>query len=151
MRVLLILAGAAMLSSCVMTKEMTEKLNVTYSGKNTDEFFLKYGLPAAKQQMNSGDIIYVWDSGATTFTSPTTTTMTSRTQGTMAGNYGSGVANGNYIGTTTTNAVSTGGGTVVTRCRVQILSSPEGVVRDIKIIENTIGNWLPSRCDEVLF
>lgn len=151
MRLLALMASVLALSSCVMTKEMTSKLNTEYKDRNVDDFFLKFGLPSTRHQLNSGDIAYVWDSGVTVHQMPMMTTVTTNSYGSGSAVYGNGLANGSYTGTSNTTAMTSGGGAIKTRCRVQIVTKPEGAIKDMKIIENTIGNWLPSRCDEVLF
>lgn len=145
------LASVLALSSCVATKEMADKLNAQYAGRSADEFFLKYGAPATRHQLNSGDVMFLWNSGVTTFAMPETTTTTTTHTGTVNGLSGGGVTTGTYSGVSRSMSSTSGGGAIKTQCEVQLVTASDGTIRNLRITKNTIGNWLPSRCDEVLF
>ncbi len=81
--------------------------------------------------MNSGSVLFVWDSGVTTIARP---------QYTKTKNKDSG----------SSNSVTTGGN-FTAQCVLQIVAAPDGTVRDFKVTNSTAGDWRLSRCDEVLF
>lgn len=124
----------ACVSGCATTEEAMFKANNRYVGKNFDEFVLEHGIPCSKYQLNTGDYIYVWNSGITSFQMPATTTVS----GTVSP-YGS------YYGTGTT----TGGGTLDVFCEVQIHTTVEGKIISIKPVRDTWGIWTTSRCSEI--
>ena len=118
---------------CTTTNQSMIRANNSFVGKNIDEFVLKHGIPYRKHQLNSGDFIYVWNSGIISYSMPATTSVTgTRTP------YG-------YSATATTH----GGGEIKVFCEVQILTTPEGKIISIKPIRDTIGRWTTSRCSEI--
>jgi hypothetical protein len=124
---------AALLTACASTQDAAAALGVRYAGKNIDEFVVRYGAPYQRHELNSGDIMYTWSSGVTSYQMPSTTTA----QGTRTPT--------GFVGVATT----TGGGTLSTFCEVQIITTPAGLVKSIYPIRDTLGNWAISRCAEV--
>src|SRR5579885_1549654 len=64
---LLMLAGCA--ATAYPEATMT-RLNQQYAGRNVDQFFLRYGMPAGQYQMHSGGRIYRWVSPVDTYVVP---------------------------------------------------------------------------------
>jgi len=114
---------------CVSTQSVADRLATQYIGRSLDEFVLSYGIPSRKFVLASGDIAYVWNSGTASVPMPATATTT---------------AVGN---TATTNVV--GGGSIDMFCEVQFVTSPEGTVKSLRILQDTIGFWTTSRCNEL--
>lgn len=118
---------------CTTTNQAMTRANNTFIGKNIDEFVLKHGIPYTKYQLNSGELIYRWNSGIISYTMPTTTSIT-----------GSATSSG-YNATATTY----GGGQIDVSCEVEIYTTADGKIISIKPIRDTIGNWTTSRCSEI--
>jgi hypothetical protein len=62
MRILLFLA-LFVVSACVSTQSVVDDLANKYIGKNVDSFFLDHGAPSGRHNLNSGDVVWVWDNG----------------------------------------------------------------------------------------
>ena len=141
----IICAGLAMiLSGCVSSAAVNEKINNRFIGKNVDQFFVEHGAPAGRYQMNNGQILWTWDSGVSTINMPATTTVTGNTYGNT---YGTGTS---YGTTANYSAVTTGGGAISMQCVVQLLSDAGGTIIQAKILRDTIGPWTTSMCYETL-
>lgn len=123
----------AVLVGCTTTQQATNVLQANFLGRNIDTFVIRYGVPIQRHQLNSGDLLYVWNSGVKSYGLPTTTTI----QG-YASPYG-------YSGT----AVTSGGGAITVFCEVQIITSPDGTITSISPTRDTIGDWTTSRCAEL--
>ena len=130
---MLALVILAAIAGCASTQDAANLLNTRFAGKNIDEFVLRYGAPFQRHDLNSGDVMYTWSSGVTSYQMPATTSV----QGTRTA--------AGYYGTATT----TGGGTLNTFCDVQIVTAPGGLIKSIYPVRDTIGNWALSRCAEV--
>jgi len=122
-----------LLSGCTTTNQAMLRVNNSFAGKNIDEFVLQHGVPYKKHQLNSGDFIYVWNSGVISYQMPATTNLS----GTVSP-YG-------YTGTATTY----GGGALNVFCEVQIHTAQDGMIRSIQAVRDTIGKWTLSRCSEL--
>ena len=126
-----LLAGSLFaLFGCVSEQSVVNDLKTNFDGKNFDEFVLKFGVPQSKFALNSGEIAYIWNSGTTSVQMPATATTTT------AGN------------TSTSQIV--GGGSLNLVCELQIVTAPDGTIRHMKIMKDSIGMWTTSRCHEVL-
>lgn len=121
---------AASLTSCVSVEKLSRDINQRYTGKNFDEFVLKYGTPKDKYQLSSGDIAYTWNSGTRTISAPGVATTT---------------FNGNYA---TTQHI--GGGDVSMFCELQIVTDSTNTVKSLKIMKDTIGWVTDSQCYDIL-
>ena len=130
---LLVFAVLAAVAGCASTQDAATSLNTRFAGKNIDEFVLRYGAPFQRHDLNSGDAMYTWSSGVTSYQMPTTTSV----QGTRTAT--------SFQGTATT----TGGGTLSTFCEVQIVTTPDGLIKSIYPLRDTVGNWALSRCAEI--
>ena len=128
-RILKLSAFSIVLSGCVSTQSVVDRLGNRYVGKNFDEFVLSRGVPQQKFVLSSGDIAYVWNSGTSSVAIPMTATTTG------------------YGDTATTNV--SGGGSIHMFCEVQFVTSPEGTIKRITILKDTIGFWTTSMCHEV--
>jgi len=73
-----------LVGGCTTTNQAMLRANNTFVGKNVDEFVLKHGIPYRKHQLNSGDFIYVWNSGIISYAMPATTTVTGTSTPSMA-------------------------------------------------------------------
>lgn len=134
MKFVLMFISGLFLSACVSTQSVVNELSSKYVGKNVDSFFIANGAPVQRHQLNSGEILWVWDSGVTSVYIPSQTTITGT-------NYG-GVAN--YTATTY------GGGSMSLRCVVQFMTASDGTIKSIRILRDTIGWWTTSMCHESL-
>ena len=99
---------AFLLSGCVSSQSVANRLSSQYAGHNADQFFLDHSSPAKKFQLNSGDLIWTWDSG-----------------------------------------VSYSGG-IMLQCIVELISTPDGTIKSVRIIKDTVGWWTTSMCSESL-
>lgn len=129
----LILTFVFVISACSTTQQAADKLQSDFIGKNFDEFVVRYGPPYKKHELNSGDLLYLWNSGVKSYAMPQTTTI----QG--------AISRYSYSETATT----TGGGAIKVYCELQIVTSPNGTIKEIKPIRDTIGDWEMSRCAEI--
>jgi len=120
---------ASVLSGCVSTQSVEDRLGNKYVGKNFDEFVIAHGSPQQKFTLSSGDIAYTWNSGTSSVAMPATATTTG---------YGNSA-------TTTIN----GGGSIDMFCEAQFITSPEGAIKRVSILKDTIGLWTNSMCHEV--
>ena len=121
------------LLGCTTTQQAADALGQKYLGQNIDAFVVAYGAPYAKHILNSGDAMYTWNSGVHSYGMPTTTTV----QGTRTPM--------GFSGTATTS----GGGSINVFCEVRIVTAPDGTVKSILPVGDTIGRWTTSRCGEI--
>jgi len=133
MRVLLPLI-AILISGCVSTQSVANRIADQYGGQNFDQFVRNHGIPHSKYQMGNGGYIYVWNSGIVSVTMPATTSMS----GTVS-------STGYVYGTGTT----TGGGALNLYCEVQIETDKYNTIRTVTITADTWGKWTTSRCSEL--
>lgn len=120
-------------AGCTTTNQAMLRANEKFVGKNIDEFVLAYSPPYAKHTLNSGDLVYLWNSGVLTYNMPGMTTMSgSQTP------YGFSASGFSY-----------GGGTARVFCEIQIMTSESGIIQRIQARTDTLGRWTTSRCSEV--
>lgn len=125
------------LSGCATTQTATRALG-HYNGQSTDLFFQNYGMPVESFELNNHDRLYRWSSGITRYTMPSTTTY-------------SGTAYSTGVTTSVRGAAhTTGGGVLDVECVLDILADSKNIIKQIKIIRDTWGNWELSRCYEVI-
>lgn len=135
MRILTCCAATICLSGCYSFPTQTLKaVNSAYTGQHVDEFFLAHGLPSASYELASGDVIYEWASKAKSIHFPARTRTTGYT---------------NYAGGFQTYSTTSSGKTIRLYCVLQIVTSPEGIVRNIDLTTDTIGAWETSRFAEI--
>ena len=117
-------------ASCVSTQSVVDRFGQKWLGKNFDEFVLRYGIPYRKFALNSGDIVYAWNSGISSVAIPATATT-------------------NFYGNTAYTRYS-GGNSINMFCEMQLTTTRTGTIKDIMITKDTFGAWVTSRCHEVL-
>lgn len=115
------------LAGCISTASVERRLEPMWVGKNFDNFVMRYGPPASKYELSSGDILFTWNPGTKSTTMPITAT-----------------TNGNGL-----TQVS-GGGSFSEACEIQILADKSGTIKQLKIMKDSWGTWTTSRCHELL-
>lgn len=125
-----ILFLALVCAACVSTQSVVDRFGQKWVGKDFDEFVLRYGTPYRKFELNSGDIAYAWNSGTSSIAMPAAATT-------------------NIYGNTAYTQVS-GGGNINMSCEMQLVTDRAGVIKQVRILKDTIGRWATSRCHEVL-
>jgi hypothetical protein len=118
-----LLLSALVCTSCVSTQSVVDRFGQKWIGQNFDEFVLRYGTPYRKFELNSGDIVYVWNSGTSSVAVPATATT-------------------NVYGNTAYTQLS-GGENINMFCEMQLVTDRAGVIRQVIILKDTIGFWLP--------
>ena len=131
---IILLCVSIILSGCSTTQQATTRLTTDYAGKSLDAFVIDHGIPHTKYQLDDGGFIYVWNSGVIVYNMPTTTTMS----GTVS-------PYATYSG----HATTSGGGQINVYCEIQIQTDPNNIIRSLRPIKDTIGNWELSRCAEI--
>lgn len=131
---ILSLCVAMAFCGCSTTQQATTRLTADYVGKSLDSFVLDHGIPHSKYQLDDGGFVYVWSSGVIVVQMPTTTTVS----GTVS-----------PYGTYSSHATTSGGGQIEVFCEIQIQTDPNNIIRSLKPIKDTIGNWELSRCAEI--
>lgn len=119
--------------SCVSTQSVADRLGTQYLGKNFDEFVIRHGVPEQKFALSSGDILYTWHSGLSV-----PTPMSAHT-----------TSHKNLSGSITSNTTFSGGQSIQLLCKVQFITTPNGIIKQIDIVHDTIGAWTTSMCHEV--
>ena len=129
--VALALVGVLLLgSACVSTQSVVDRFGEEWIGKNFDEFVLRYGTPYKRFELQSGDVVYTWNSGTVSMQMPTSATT-------------------NVYGNTAHTQVY-GGGNIDMFCEMQFVTNPKGIITEVTILKDTVGFWVTSRCHEVL-
>jgi len=131
---ILFLVFFVLVSACVSTQKVADKIGYRYIGQNLDLFVRENGIPYSKYQMSGGGYIYAWNSGVVALKMPATTS--------FSGN----VSSTGYVNGT---ATTTGGGTWNLYCEIRIQTDRNNTVNSITIINDTWGRWTTSRCHEV--
>ena len=131
---LLLIAAFILISGCVSTQKVANRIYAEYNGQNFDSFVRERGLPHSRYQLSDGGNVYVWNSGVITYRMPSTTTVS-----------GTVDSSGYYAGC----GVTTGGGNLNVFCEVQIETDRNNIIRAVTITRDTIGKWTTSRCGEV--
>ena len=125
------LLGVVLLcTGCVSTQAVVDRFSQKWIGRNFDDFVMRYGAPYQQFALNSGGTAYVWNSGTSSITMPTTATT-------------------NFYGNTAYTQVN-GGGNINMFCEMQLVTDSSGIIRQITILKDTVGFWGTSRCHEVL-
>lgn len=116
--------------ACVGTQQVVDRVAQKWVGQNFDQFVSQNGQPSLKFELKSGHIAYVWNSGKTLMSVPTT---------------GLTTVYGNTI-----DAHMVVGGKIEMFCETQIVTGRTGIIREIIILKDTIGLSSTSRCHEIL-
>lgn len=112
---------------CISTLSVERKFEPLWLGRNFDEFVMQYGIPSRKFDLSNGDVAYTWNPGTKSVSMPISGTTNS-----------SGYT---QIG---------GGGSIDMTCELQILTDKSGVIKQVKIMKDSVGVWTTSRCHELL-
>jgi len=122
------------LSGCTTTSQVQDNL-ISYVGMNSDSFFMRYGMPAARFQFQNKNVVYRWSSGVTNMQMPAFTS--------QSGNI-------NSMGTFSGGGSTFGGGNAQFECIIDITVNEQNIINSLRIVKDTIGLWAISRCAEVL-
>jgi hypothetical protein len=117
-------------TACVSTQQVADNFGKKWLGRNMDDFIRQYGLPYKQYAFKEGNVVYVWNSGISSFTMPATAT----TQ---------------VYGNTAYTQIR-GGGSINMFCEMELTTDQAGVIRRFIITRDTIGLGSTSRCYEVL-
>jgi len=118
-----------LLAGCTTTDQANTALTSKFAGRKTDTFFLQYGPPSSRHELDDGRTMYVWAERARTYSTPSSSTVN------MIGNVA-------YVNTTP-------GATFEVQCQVRIVSGANGTIDQIVVQNDSIGDWQMSRCNEV--
>lgn len=133
-KIFIVLFSSLIFVSCTTTNQVQNNL-ISYIGTNTDSFFMRYGMPAARFKLQNSMIMYRWSSGITNFQMPAFTTSSGNIDGL-----------GNYSGSSTTF----GNSPIRLECVIDITAYENNNIQSIRIVRDTIGLWAISRCAEIL-
>lgn len=117
-------------AACVSTQTVANETGQKWSGRSVDEFVMQYGTPYSKFTLGNGDVAYTWNLGVSNVVMPTTATT-------------------NVVGNTAYTQLN-GGGNVHMSCEMQLITEPSGSIRQVRILQDTVGLWTTSRCHEIL-
>lgn len=130
-----ILSGLLILlfSGCATTQQGLDKVSV-YLGDDVDLFFAKFGMPIARYDFKNNTKVFRWSSGVINYQMPVHTSH-------------SGTVNsiGNYSGYST----SYGGQNIAVECVVDFTVNESNKITNIRIVRDTWGRWVTSRCAEI--
>lgn len=118
------------ISGCATTQQVANRLGNQYIGKNFDEFVVKNGAPFNSYKLSSGDTVQQWSASRASMPMPGTSTT-------------------NYTGNQA-HTIHQPGGNMDLVCDIQFRISPDNIVKEINILQDSFGVWSNSRCDEVL-
>lgn len=116
-------------SSCTTTEQANSALDSRFRGKSADSFFLAYGPPSSSYKLNSGGTLYTWQERAKVYNLPDTVNTT-------------------IIGNQAFSTVDPGG-RVHIQCTLKLNVSASGTIEKIDVLNDSIGDWQMSRCNEV--
>ncbi len=133
-KIFIVFFSSLIFVSCTTTNQVQNNL-ISYIGTNTDSFFMRYGMPAARFKLQNSMIMYRWSSGVTNFQMPAFTTSSGNIDGL-----------GNYSGSSTTF----GNSPIRLECVIDITAYENNNIQSIRIVRDTIGLWAISRCAEIL-
>lgn len=124
---------AALIGGCSTSQDAANALAANWAGRNTDQFFTRYGAPQQRLALNNGNALYTWAAQHVGVHIPAV----ADTSGTVVGNSFNA----------TTNVY--GGGEMSIDCTLQITADPTGRILQISIMRDTVGMWGLSRCSEL--
>lgn len=116
------------MAGCVSQQSIEEHV-AKYQGETLDSFVVANGAPTNKYVLQNGDSIYYW-----TYTKNV---------------YIPGSATTSYVGTQAYTQYSDGGD-LATQCKLDLLVSPEGIIKTVTIRKDSVGKWTSSACHEYL-
>ncbi len=117
-------------SACATGVGGQNPINDSWAGRPFDDFVSRYGSPQNKYPMNNGDVAYLWDSGKSSLGMPAHANPQNSVEQTFPQYSGSG--------------------NVDVFCEVQIITSDDGIIKQINIMRDTMGARITSRCREVI-
>lgn len=119
-----------LLSACTSTQQVHTQLQNRYLGQDFKAFVAAEGTPVSQNKLPDGGIRYVWAGSREVVVPP-------RTERSVVGNS----VMPYYIG----------GGTLTLNCELDIRTDARDVIRDIRILKDTDGQWTTSACSRVLY
>lgn len=129
MRFLPVAIIAIAVCGCTTTEQANKLVASKYMGGQTDAFFTKFGPPESSYKLQSGDTLFTWAERARYWNTP-------------------GSVQTTVVGRTAISTV-TPGDKVLQQCQLKILASPDGRIREINVLNDSLGVWQLSRCNEV--
>ncbi|MFN3831365.1 MAG: hypothetical protein ACK4SQ_04015 [Allorhizobium sp.] len=115
---------------CTTTEQANNALASRFVGTSADSFFIAYGPPSSSYKLTSGDgVLYTWAEPAKTYVMP-------------------GQSNTTFIGNRAFTTYSPGNSYDV-QCTLKIAVDGKGIIRQIDVLRDTMGDWQLSRCNEV--
>lgn len=123
------LLAFCLLAACTTTDQANKAVASRYIGTPADAFFIKYGPPSSAYKLQDGSTLFTWSERAKHFDMPTTATT-------------------NVYGNTAFTTVNSGGDIMV-QCQLKIVGSAGGTITSIAVLNDSIGVWQMSRCNEV--
>ena len=123
------------LCACSSPQEGLANVQSKFIGQKADQFFIARGPPASEYRLSDGGSIYTWIGGEKGYSIPSTSSVNVRPTA------GRGV---------TSTATTHPGGTLAIGCTLELHADARGIVRSIRLAQDTIGAWHVSRCAEVL-
>lgn len=126
---------ALCLAGCVSVEDTQKAAADAWIGHSSDEFFLTYGAPFSVYELASGERLMRWSSGVHSFNIPGHSTTTG-----SVGPYGM----------VSLHTTTTPGGSIDTECQIDFVVDAAGLIHQMRIAKDTIGDWALSRCREYL-
>jgi hypothetical protein len=117
------------LAGCTTTEQANSALASRFKGGAADSFFLAYGPPTSSYKLASGGTLYTWAESAKTYNMP-------------------GHANTSFVGNQAFTTYTPGSSYNV-QCTLKIAVDAKGVIQQIDVLSDTMGDWQMSRCNEV--
>jgi hypothetical protein len=131
------LAASIAAAGCQSTQETTHRLQSSWIGRSSDEFFIKHGAPVNEFTLANGGKIYTWDGARAQVHVPDMPSSNTSYVGTPYGG---------TLSVTTTEW--SGGYSANLSCVVQIVTDKNRNIVEIRASKDTIGMWNLSRCAE---
>jgi hypothetical protein len=122
-----------LLTGCATTQQGLDKVSI-YLGDDVDLFFAKFGMPVARYDFQNNTKVFRWSSGVINYQMPVHTSHS----GTVS-------PMGTYSGSST----SYGGQNISVECVVDFTVNEKNKITNIRIVRDTWGRWVTSRCAEI--
>jgi hypothetical protein len=113
---------------CTTTEQANKVVAEKYIGTPTDNFFIKFGPPSSSYQLKDGGTLYTWQERAHSI----------QTAGTVTTN---------MIGNTAVSTVEPGANITI-QCVMKIVADRGGAITQITVLNDSLGVWQMSRCNE---
>jgi hypothetical protein len=128
----LLFFGFLALTACTTSEQALGIIGPRYIDRNADMFFIENGPPISQYKLGDGSTIYRWGTGEGRVNMPGTTTFNA--YHTTTGIAGSA---------TTWDAYD-----ITITCDVELVADRENIVREIRIVRDSVGAIEASRCHE---